>query len=126
QRLHLRDHWHAKSIGALQVIDKRLYILQLRIRGGVDGAAVLGAYIVALPVQSRRIVRGEKDFKQLLARELGGVKHHLDDFRMPGGAFADLLIRRLVHMAIRIAAFHVNYATHTVKHRFGTPKAPTT
>ena len=46
----------------------------LFLRGVKDGAAVLRAFVVALPVWGRRVVRGEENFQYLPRRNHVGVK----------------------------------------------------
>ncbi len=88
-----------------------------------DHRAILRANIRALPIQSCRIVNGEKYFQNFPKRDNIGVECEPDNFGMTGRARADLPIGRVRHGAARIARLDLFYALELVIHRFQAPKA---
>ena len=89
-----------------------------------DRTAILGADIVALPVQLGRIMRTQKDVVKLGQRDLLVVECDPHAFGMAGIARADLLVGRVRLVPADIAALYFADADHVFHHRFGAPEAP--
>src|SRR5258708_13695972 len=64
-----------------------------------DRAAILGAYIIPLPVQGGRIMRFPEYFQQFIIGDNGRVISDLQGFRMAGCATANFFVGRMGHMS---------------------------
>src|SRR5690606_39732083 len=73
-----------------------------------DRAAVLGADIVALAVELRRVVGAHEDVEYLAVRNDRGIVSYPDRFGVAGRAAADLPVCRAGHRPADIAAFDLH------------------
>ncbi len=117
-----RRHHLAGPIG-IGARNRGLGFLALAIVERKDRRAVLGADIVALPVELGRIVGAEEDVEDLGIGNRRGIEFHLDRFGMAGAARTDLLVGRVLDIAADIAAFDLLDADDIVEHRLGAPEA---
>src|SRR5687768_18366053 len=91
-----------------------------------DRRAVLRSDIVPLPIGRRRVVNREKNAQQLAKPDHGRVERDPHDLRMTGVAVADLLVRRIDHLAAGIARFDGLDPLQAVEYRLETPEASST
>ena len=103
ERHHFGDDRRAVRLARLDLADHVLGHLLLRVAGGVDAAAVLGADVVALAVQRGRVVHDEEDLQHLAQRDLRRVELDLDHLGVAGAAAADLLVGRVERLAVAVA-----------------------
>src|SRR2546430_15990278 len=85
--------------------------------------AVLRAHVAALTVQCRRIVNREEHVQQLVERYDGGIEADLHDLGVTGGAGAHVLVRRVGHMAPRVAGLDLLDALQLLERGFEAPEA---
>lgn len=94
--------------GVLQLLLHGLRGLLLLGRVGEDGRSVLRADIGALAIGLCGVVDLEEEVHQLLVRDLGGLKRHLQRLGVAGGSRTHLSVRRIVGVATRVADFGVH------------------
>src|SRR5467141_2046338 len=87
-----------------------------------DNGAVLCAAVVALAVQSRRVVSFPKSCQQFFVGNKGGIVFDLNDLGMPGIAGANVLVGWVVCRASRVAASDRLNAGEHLEDRFGAPE----
>ena len=73
-----------------------LRLLELRLGGAVDAAAVLGSRVVALPHALRGIVAGPVHGEEVGEGDDGGIPRHLDRLGVTGLAAAHFFVRRVL------------------------------
>ena len=88
-----------------------------------DGRAVLGADVVVLAVQRRRVVHAEEVAEQVLVAEPRGVEHHLDGFCVSRVAAADVPVRRVLRRASRVPDPRLEHAGDLSQDILHTPEA---
>src|SRR4029077_9263134 len=70
-----------------------------------------------------RIVNREEHVQQLVERHDGGIECDLHDLGMAGGAGAHVLVRRVGHVAPRVAGLDLLDALQLLERRFEAPEA---
>ncbi len=88
--------------------------------------AILCPHIRPLPIESGRIVYGEKDIKYLSIRDCGRIKRKLHRFSVAGIPGTYLLIGRIGYCPSRITRFDLLYPLELGENSFSTPKTSTT
>src|SRR6266704_3069502 len=88
-----------------------------------NNGAVLCAAVVALAVQSRRVVSFPKSCQQPLVGNDCGIVFDLNDLGMPGVAGANILVGWVICRASRVAASDRLNAGEHLEDRFGAPEA---
>src|SRR5207245_8326935 len=89
-----------------------------------NGRAVVRARVAARTVQRGRVVNREERVQELVERHDGGIEGDLHDLGMAGGAGAHVLVRRVGHVAPRVARLHLLDALQLLKRGFEAPEAP--
>src|SRR6266511_1124050 len=97
--------------------------LRLLVRVGEDHRAVLGAYVGALAVHLRGVVRLPELLEQLVIGDPVGVELHLADLCVPGRVAADLLIGGIVDGAALVADGGVENSREVAIRRLDLPEA---
>jgi hypothetical protein len=122
---HLCGHLASGSLGRLR---RRGGLRERQLRGvvGVDAGAVLRADVVALPVELRRVMARPEELQQRLVRHGSRVEGELHALRVPRGAAADRLVRRVWHLSISISNARAHNARHALKRELWAPKAAQT
>jgi hypothetical protein len=98
--------------------------LRLLVGGGVDGGAVLGADVVALPHALGGVVGLPEDAEQLLVGQDVRVEGHEDDLGVAGETRAHLLVGGVRGGAALIADGRDRHARGLPEAALGTPEAP--
>ena len=88
-----------------------------------DDGAVLRAGVGALPVQRRRVVRGEEDVEEVAVADDVGVEVDLDDFGVAGAPGADGVVRRVLDVAAHVAGDDAVDAAQRLHDGFDAPEA---
>ena len=60
-----------------------------------NSRTILSTDVVALPIQSRRVVRKEKNSQKVFVRNDRGVEFNFRGFGVPGGAATNLFVGRI-------------------------------
>src|SRR5690606_36313640 len=89
-----------------------------------DGAAVLRADIVALPVELGGIMSAKEDIEHFGIRDHAGIVGHADRLGMASRAAAHLLVGGVRHRSADVAAFDFAHSDHVAKYCLGAPEAP--
>src|SRR5262249_17067357 len=84
---------------------------------------VLVADVPALPVPLRRVVLAPEDVEQLVVRDDVVVVRHLDDLCVAGPVRADVLVRRVVEPAARVADARRGHSVDLPERRLDAPEA---
>lgn len=122
ERHDLRDDRLPEHLLALELGDHVERGVALRIRMREHDGTVLGADVVALPVQLGRIVRREEDLEDLAITDARGIERHVHHFRVPGIAVAHVAITGIARVAARIARLDGRHAVDVEKHGLRAPK----
>ena len=88
-----------------------------------DRRSVLGALVVALLVERRRVVGLPVDFQQLGKRDDLGIKLDLNDLSMARRPRADFLIGRILGLATGVTRDDLFNPFDPLKYSFGAPEA---
>lgn len=88
-----------------------------------DNAAVLGTYVVTLPVELCRVVAEPECLQQLVIADFGRVVGDFDDFGVAGGAGTYFFVGGVGYVAAGKAGFYFNYPIQFLELRFCTPEA---
>src|SRR5262245_50980696 len=88
-----------------------------------DCRAVLRAKVRALTIHLRWVVHIPKGVDESLVADLGRVESDLDDFGVAGFFAADVLVRRVLRVAIAVADRSVNYSWDHSEFDFDSPEA---
>src|SRR5690606_32548854 len=125
ERVQRRDLGHDRRVPDLLGLQLRDHFLRdpLLLLGMIeDRGAVLRADVGALAVQRRGVVDREEDAQQVAVGELVRVELDLHDLRVAGRAGADLLVRRVGHVAAGVAGLHAQHATQIEENGFEAPE----
>lgn len=122
ERHDLRDDRLPEHLLALELGDHVERGVALRIRMREHDRTVLGADVVALPVQLGRIVRREEDLEDLAITDARGIERHVHHFRVSGVAVAHVAITGIARVAARIARLDGRHAVDVEKHGLRAPK----
>ncbi len=123
---HFRDNLPIPDFRRRDLRDRFHRDLSLGFVVREDGGPVLRAHIVPLTVQCRGIVDREENPQNFLEGNGLRIERELDDFGVTGGAFADLIIRRVRDGAATVAGHHFVYPFAFQIDRLQTPETATT
>ena len=110
---------------SLEIVDIRLRDCEVFL-GSKYHTAILYPWIRTLAVTSRRIVRGEKYWKECLVRDDISIVEDLDDFDVTASPHGDLVISRILCRATHISWVDFCHSLESPEHRFHTPEASST
>jgi hypothetical protein len=125
---------HVKFLQRHNLRDDRVLEFFLRVSFGLFGRGFLGVILVknyrtilcsrvgSLPIQSRRVMRIPKIVQQFFVGNFLRVIFDLRDFRVAGGAGADVMIGGVLRLAARETAGDVFHARDLLELRFHAPK----
>ncbi|MPN07893.1 hypothetical protein SDC9_155165 [bioreactor metagenome] len=105
-----------------QFLDQRQRSVQLLVATDEDHRTVLGADVISLTIERRRVVDDEKDFQQIAITQDSGIELDAHNLGMPGTAFANLTIGRMLDMTTRIAGRYRMHAFDLTEYRLQAPE----
>src|SRR3546814_15928003 len=85
--------------------------------------AILGADIIALPIELRRVMNMKEDIQNVVIADHGRIEFHAHRLGMAGVAVADLAIGRRGHMPAGVAVFDREHAVQIIEDRLDAPEA---
>lgn len=103
ERLNMRNDWLVVGMLFLEILDKAIRSRTLAFVRIENDRTILRSDVVALAVQSRRVMGKEKDSQQVLVRNDRRIKFNFCRFGVAGRSTADLFIGRIRNRAARIA-----------------------
>lgn len=89
----------------------------------VYSGSVLCPNIVPLAIERGRVVAGPEGIKQVLVAARLGVELNPNDLGVVGGAGADVVVRRIVKVALRISDLGLRHAGDSLEGQFDAPEA---
>ncbi len=123
QRFHLGDDRFALGQGAVQLFDELLRFPLLPLARIENDRAVLGAHVVSLTIERRRIVGSEEDREEIFIGDLAQIEFDPDDLRVSGSPAADLFIGRILHAPAGVSGHDRNHPSKLIEHSFSAPEA---